>query len=396
MKIGIYSGSIPPPVFIDHLVRNIPKSNQVFLYGSRREKNNQYINTSIQLRIKPTNKAYLLLSSLYYIFKLIYIYRKSSKKLLSQLWDNKDNFSNFINRCSAILPPFTDSLDIFHIQWAKTLVYYPEFISHIECPVILSLRGAHINYSPLSDIQLADDYRKYFPKVKGFHAVSDAIANEAGKYGANHGDITIIKPAVKFAQLQGLSLDNENTIEQLKIISVGRCHWKKGYTFALDAMAILKKHGIKFHYTIIASGEDEENILYQIHDLDLNDQVTFINGLSHDQVIKEVSASDLFLLSSLEEGISNAVLEAMALGIPVLSTTCGGMSEVINNNENGFLVPPRDPEAIFKTIKDFIRIDKEVRTKIIDNAKKTVIKNHNIQDHVDNFLILYKKICLEK
>ena len=91
-------------------------------------------------------------------------------------------------------------------------------------------------------------------------------------------------------------------------------------------MALLKKKDVQFHYTIIAGGRDQENILYQIHDLGLNECVSFINDeLSHYEVLKKVSECDLFLLPSLEEGISNAVLEAMALGVPVISTDCGGM-----------------------------------------------------------------------
>ena len=58
-----------------------------------------------------------------------------------------------------------DDLDVFHIQWAKSLVYYPEFIENLNCPVVLSLRGAHINYSPLGNKNLAQGYIKYFPLI---------------------------------------------------------------------------------------------------------------------------------------------------------------------------------------------------------------------------------------
>ena len=129
-------------------------------------------------------------------------------------------------------------------------------------------------------------------------------------------------------------------------------------------ISILNNKGVPFHYTIIASGKDNENIHYQIHDLGLDEYINFINGLSHGDVIEKLSESDLFLLPSVGEGISNAVLEAMALGLPVISTDCGGMSEVIIDNKTGFLVPTRDPEAMARTIIKFCSLDEKEKTKL--------------------------------
>ena len=181
--------------------------------------------------------------------------------------------------------------------------------------------------------------------------------------------------------------------DELKIISVGRCRWKKGYTYALDAMALLKKKDVQFHYTIIAGGRDQENILYQIHDLGLNECVSFINDkLSHDEVLKKVSECDLFLLPSLEEGISNAVLEAMALGIPVISTDCGGMGEVIRNSENGFLVPVRDSESMAKSIRNFVDLDEIKKNNIIFNARETIKQNHLLSNQINQFNSFYNRM----
>jgi colanic acid/amylovoran biosynthesis glycosyltransferase len=293
-----------------------------------------------------------------------------------------------------VLPPFLDNLDIFHIQWAKTLVQYPEFIEKLKCPVVLSLRGAHINYSPLSDKVLAQKYMKYFPIVAGFHAVSAAISLEAQKYGADPKKITIIPPAVKSELTEKWAVEKSIQInDELKIISVGRCHWKKGYTYALDAMALLKKKDVQFHYTIIAGGRDQENILYQIHDLGLNKCVSFINDkLSHDEVLKKVSECDLFLLPSLEEGISNAVLEAMALGIPTISTDCGGMREVICDKKNGFIIPFREPVMMAKKIKEFSSMNETERRYISENARKTILEKYLLNEQINEMVNLYQNV----
>ena len=82
----------------------------------------------------------------------------------------------------------------------------------------------------------------------------------------------------------------------------------------------------------------------------------------------------------------------MALGVPVLSTSCGGMSEVIIDGVNGFLVPPRKPDIVSARIIDIINYDKEYMLKIINEAKSTVAKNHLIKNQICDFKNLYREI----
>ena len=395
MKIGIYAGTIPPPVFINNLIKGLAdKGGIVFIYGKVIEKKYKFSNSGIIQRKFPTTQIGIFLYSIYALSKLIIMQPQLYLTIVKMLRQNSTNWIQFLKRSCRVLPPFLDNLDIFHIQWAKTLVQYPEFIEKLTCPIVLSLRGTHINVSPISDEGFSLSYKKYFPRINGFHAVSQAIAEEAEKYGADINKITVINPAVD-EKLLNYKADKVNNLDSeiLHIISVGRCHWIKGYTFVLDAMSILRKEKVDFNYTIIAGGRDQENILYQIHDLGLNECVSFINDeLSHDEVLKKVSECDLFLLPSLEEGISNAVIEAMALGLPVISTDCGGMGEVIRNSENGFLVPVRDSESMAKAIQNFIDLDVMEKNNIIFNARETIIHNHLLSYQVDQFKSFYSKI----
>jgi len=393
MKIGIYIGTIPPPVFIENLVNGLAdKNDTVIVYGKASERNYIFSNSGIIQRKFPTTQIGIFLYSIYTLSKLIIMQPQLGVTVVKIVRQNSTNWIQFLKRSCRVLPPFLDNLDIFHIQWAKTLVQYPEFIEKLTSPVVLSLRGAHINYSPLSDKVLAQRYMKYFPMVAGFHAVSNAIAKETEKYAADPGKITVIRPAVKRKLINYEQTKKTIESEKIIIISVGRCHWKKGYTFALDAMALLKKKDVQFHYTIIAAGRDHENIPYQIHDLGLSEYVSLINGLPHDEALNQLSKSDIFLLPSLEEGISNAVLEAMALGIPVISTDCGGMNEIINNGKNGFLVPVRNVDSMAGAIRNFRVLDKENKRNIIRNARETITRNHLVSHQIDQFKNFYSKI----
>ena len=395
MKIGIYAGTIPPPVFINNLVNGLAdKNDTVILYGKASERNYKFSSPAIIQRKVPVTKLGIILYSIYALSKLVIMQPQLYLTIVKMLRQNSTNWIQFLKSSCRVLPPFLDNLDIFHIQWAKTLVQYPEFIEKLTCPIVLSLRGTHINVSPISDEGFSLSYKKYFPRINGFHAVSQAIAEEAEKYGADINKITVINPAVD-EKLLNYKVDKVNNLDSeiLHIISVGRCHWIKGYTFVLDAMSILSKEKVDFNYTIIAGGRDQENILYQIHDLGLNECVSFINDeLSHDEVLKKVSECDLFLLPSLEEGISNAVIEAMALGLPVISTDCGGMGEIIKNGENGFLVPVRDADSMVGTIQKFIDLDEMKKNNIIFNARETIKHNHLLFYQIDQFKYFYSKI----
>lgn len=394
MKIGIYAGTIPPPIFIQNLVEGLSKGDkQIFLYGNQSLRTNDmpFFSDNLTLRIFPSSRIGILLYFMFYLIKLIIRCPLSFLNIITKIKKNATDWGNFFYRCCRIVPLFTDNLDLLHIQWAKTLVYYPEFIEHITCPILVSLRGAHINYSPIVDKKLAKGYKKYFPFVAGFHAVSNAIAIEAQKYNAKSSKINIIRPAVKH-NLINYKPRIYLKKERLNIVSIGRCHWKKGYTVALDAMSLLKQKHINFHYTIIADGYDNENIIYQIHDLGLRQNVSFINGLKHNDLMNKLSEMDIFLLSSYEEGISNSVLEAMAQGVPVIVSDCGGMKELIKNGENGFLVPIRDSESISLVLQKFVLLDEVYKKKIINNARKTILQDYLLDNQIKLFDLYYRTL----
>src|SRR5690606_22867319 len=107
--------------------------------------------------------------------------------------------------------------------------------------------------------------------------------------------------------------------ETLELLSVGRAHWVKGYPYALKACKLLKALNISFHYTIIGAYGNEE-IEYLINHYDLKNDVSLLGRMSQNNVVERMSQSDLLLLPSIEEGIANVVVEAMAIGLPVVST----------------------------------------------------------------------------
>jgi colanic acid/amylovoran biosynthesis glycosyltransferase len=173
---------------------------------------------------------------------------------------------------------------------------------------------------------------------------------------------------------------------------VGRPHWKKGYDYALKACAKLDQQGIDFKYTIIGAAGDEE-LLFLIDDLGLQDHVTLTDKLPQAKVFELMQKSDLLLLPSLEEGIANVAVEAMALGCPVISTDCGGMQELITHDEEGWIVTARDLEAMSNQIFEFSQMDVDEVSRIKKQARLKVEEQHGEKKMVSNMNLLYQKVC---
>ena len=102
--------------------------------------------------------------------------------------------------------------------------------------------------------------------------------------------------------------------------------------------------------------------------------------------------SDVLLLPSVEEGIANVVLEAMLNNTLVLTTDCGGMTEVINDGVNGFIVPSRDVEAIADRIKAISQLSVEESDGIKTNALTTIKAGHTHEQMVNKMQELYNNV----
>ncbi|MDQ3392695.1 MAG: glycosyltransferase family 4 protein [Bacteroidota bacterium] len=394
MKVAVYSGTIPSTTFVEHLVNGLgAKGVEILLFGKYTK---QYIPSSPNIKVYASHINYKAIPFVAYNLAWLMLHDFDTFKKIPYILKvgNKSKIKEAILFLSLILPILIHKPDIFHIQWAKAIGEF-KWIKEVLNPIIIvSLRGGQINYSPVADKMLAEKYRKYFPMVHHFHGVSEAIIKEAEQYGLDPSKATVIRPAVQKSLLDN-PLKSIGRKEKLSILSVGRFHWKKGYHYALDAMKILKNSKIDFHFTIVAGGEHEE-ILFQIHSLDLEKQVTIVHGLPHAEVLNIMINTDLFLLPSVEEGIANVVLEAMALGTPVITTNCGGMEEVVKDQYNGFMVPVRNPEAIAEAIKHYNSLPIEKLDNMRENARTTITQNHLVENQVIDMIDLYKNLFQQK
>jgi len=154
----------------------------------------------------------------------------------------------------------------------------------------------------------------------------------------------------------------------------------------------LKSKQFEIMYTIITKDNPSEEVLYQIVDQGLENNIKLKSVETQDEIFIEMVKSDCLILPSVEEGIANVVLESMAVGLPVISSDCGGMTELIINNVNGLLFKNRDYSNLAETLEYFIKMPNVDKEKIIQNAKSSILKENNLDEIGSQMKSLYKSI----
>lgn len=380
MRITILSGSVPTTTFIDALVNAMASEGYKITVIGKAAGSFTY-HDNVRVVIIPSG----ILARLSFVLKLMLRTRPAT---LFQILASSRNIADAMNNFIFYLPVIHSKPGRIHLQWTAFVHDRDLLFQLFPGKIIVSLRGAHINYTPITTPAIRESYIRLLPKVHMFHAVCCKIVEEAAQYGVDSSRTRVIYSMVA-PQLLEKAIEPKHADNKLKIISVGRFHWKKGYEYALDAIAILRERSVPFQYTLIAEGETPASIIYQVHQAGIGNQVQIINGLPHSEVIEQLEKHDIMLLTSVEEGIPNVVLESMAVGTPVLTTNVGGLAELVVDGETGYIVPARDVHAIADCLEDFSRQSQQQRFEIAGKAKEAVRRNHNKQKFVEEFKALY-------
>src|SRR5262249_23780264 len=134
--------------------------------------------------------------------------------------------------------------------------------------------------------------------------------------------------------------------EVKRLFSSGRLSPEKAHICLIKALRILLDRGFEFELRLAGNGPSRQQLEEVAVELGVADRVHFLGFLDEREIIEELVQSDLFVLSSFIEGVPVSVMEAMAIGVPVIATNVGGTSELIEDGRTGLLIRPSDPQAI--------------------------------------------------
>jgi len=173
------------------------------------------------------------------------------------------------------------------------------------------------------------------------------------------------------------------------VVTVGRVSPEKGMDVLIQAFRMLRQNVEQVMLVLVGEGQERPSLERQVKALGLDRWVRFTGFTETPGDYLE--GADLFVLPSRSEGIPNAVLEAMALGIPVVATAVGGVPEIITDGEDGRLVPPEDPGELAGAMAELLR-DPQLRTRFIENGKERVEKAFSIEARVAGLRQIYDEI----
>jgi glycosyltransferase involved in cell wall biosynthesis len=173
------------------------------------------------------------------------------------------------------------------------------------------------------------------------------------------------------------------------VINVARLFPQKTQEYLIKAARIVLASVPKVRFAIVGTGPREAEIATLIHEEGLDDKV-FLAG-RRDDVPDVLAAADLFALSSMQEGLPVALLEALAAACPVVSTDVGGVSEIVRHNVTGLLVPPSDPEALAAAIVEMLSDPKRARSLAL-KGQELVQREYSMQAWGRKWQALYLQV----
>lgn len=282
--------------------------------------------------------------------------------------------------------------DLVHFEFGALAVGREHLKALLDCAFIVSFRGYDLNFVGLENNHY---YDRLWHTADALHFLGRDLWQRALKRGCppkkRH---VIIPPAIDlntFKVNDRKHADNVGTADRpLRILSVGRIEWKKGYEYALEAIRLLEDRGVKCEYRIIGTGRYLEATAYTRHELRLEETAAFLGARPQTTVAQEMQWADVLLHAAVSEGFCNAVLEAQAMQLPVVCSDADGLSENVVNGKTGFIVPRRSSRALAEKLALLAR-NPNLRQEMGEAGKERVLYNFRLEEQIKAFDQFYRQ-----
>jgi len=258
-----------------------------------------------------------------------------------------------------------------------------------KLPYVISLRGSDV---PGSHPRLALDYkilgpvfRAIWQKAAVLAACSEGLKSRALRFlpGAS---IEVIPNGVELDRFYPATTDNSTN--RLNLLTVGRLSPTKRVEMLIDAVHILRKEGRDVHFSIIGGGAMGDALKQAVTKRSLDDIVDIAGRIDAEKMPEVYRRHNIYVSASMQEGMSNAMLEAMASGLPIVTTQCEGVEELIA--DNGIVVEQAAAEVIAQAIIG-LADDRHSYEKISARAREQA-ERFSWKTVADRYLGLYDRV----
>lgn len=325
-------------------------------------------------------------------YKMLFLNRIDSRPAYVRGRPNVINiYFNLIQLIKYFRIMFRERPQIIHIHTSTDWGFYKDgvflFIAKVlRKKTILHLHGATFDNTYDKSSWIGKWFIKKILELPNIDIALSKYDENFYKHISPNANIRVLNNGINYSSFN-LSENNQQA-NRFNIFFIGLLGRRKGIYDILEVIKLLsfsKNKDIKF---ILAgdweSKEDKENILKLIKQKEINNFICFLGEIAGDKKIKAFCNADIFLFPSYAEGFPIALLEAMASGLPVITTPVGGIPELVEDGVNGFLVKPGDINSMVDKIIELFRDEKS--RKLIRNNNMDKIRKYYAIEKIDEEL----------
>jgi colanic acid/amylovoran biosynthesis glycosyltransferase len=413
MRIAFIVGKFPTlseTFILNQIVGLIEQGQEIDIYAQQ---------PGDTAKIHPDVERYQLLERTYYVPEqrpanyLMYVI-KAIGLLLANFHKNPVVFLRSLNvfkygkeavslrmlyATSSLLPFLSKKpYDIIHCQFGPLgfLGMYFRMIAVPKAKVITSFRGSDLTMY-LS--QYGDGiYQKVFDKGDFFLPISNFFKNKLIDLGCDEKKIVVLHSGIDCSRFS-FTTRRPHPDGKVRIVSTGRLVEKKGIEYGIRAVAKLAKMNLDIEYNIIGDGSLKPDLKQLIQELDVGNIVNLLGWKQQQEVVQILNDSHIFVAPCVtskdnnQEGIPNVLKEAMAMGLPVVSTHHSGIPELVEDGVSGFLVAERDVNALTEKLS-YLIAHSEVWPEMGASGRAYVEKHYEIGQLNDHLAKIYEKLLI--
>lgn len=296
----------------------------------------------------------------------------------------------------TVVPEFQQGYDIVHCQFGTVSFRGMAFraMNAPEAKLITIFRGHDISY--FVNEKGDDIYAPVFRRGDYFLANCEFFKRRVIELGCPPERIRVHGSGLDCSRFP-FSTREFPEDGRVQVVTTGRLVEKKGIEYGIRAVAKVLKQYPNLHYTIIGDGVLRSHLEAITADLGIADSVTFLGQKSQAEITEQLTAAHLFIGPSVtaadgnQDAPINVLKEAMATGLPVVSTYHGGIPELVQEDVSGFLVPERDADAIAQRLIQLI--ENPQRWPAMGQAGRTFVEQHYDLNRLNDALVeLYQSL----
>ncbi len=304
----------------------------------------------------------------------------------------------------------TNNFDVIHIQNPIMIPYFSKDI--LKIPIAFTLHGSIFHFKrgvSIKDVlKSLKGFLEFYltakfisKKVDIITAISSEIGNEVIKeFGVNKNKVVLIHAGVdveRFRKVKKTDLKEKLKIDGPVILSIGRFVNVKGFQYLIDAMISVNRKFPTATLLLVGGNESDDKydeIMQKIKNENAEGFIKIIGAVPHSEIQNYYSMCDIYVQSSISSDLPKSILEAIATGKPVVATDMGN-KEVVSDGKNGFLVPPKNSQALSKKIEQLLG-DRSKRIAFGKESLKISKTGFSWDDVARKYLNVYKEIIRKR